>query len=97
MQLPIASPFPSSVLRAPSADATCTCVHSVHCVCACHSPSCDPAEEVCDIAFLADDGGLAPWGCARCTPGDGAPHYLGCELIGWHVPIHRGPTSAEGN
>ena len=27
------------------------------------------------------------WGCARCTPGQEAPHYLGCELIGWNVPV----------
>ena len=89
MQLPIPSTSPMSVLRAPSPDALCTCVHSVHCACACHSPSCDPAEDVCDTSFLADDGGLTPWGCTRCTPGRSSPHYLGCELIGWHVPIER--------
>jgi hypothetical protein len=40
----------------------------------------------CDIAFLPDEGGLTPWGCRDCTPGEGMPHYLGCELIGWNVP-----------
>ena len=41
---------------------------------------------MCSIEFLPDDGGLAPWGCRDCTPGEGAPHVLGCELIGWNVP-----------
>lgn len=85
MQAP--SRFPASVLRQPSQTARCTCVHWVHCDCDCHSPGCDPATVVCDIAYAADDGGLTAWGCPRCTPGDGAPHYLGCELIGWHVVV----------
>ena len=85
MQAP--NPFPSSVLRAPSPTARCTCVHWVHCNCGCHAPACDPTDDICSLEFLPDDGGLTPWGCARCTPGDGAPHYLGCELIGWHVPL----------
>ena len=48
-----------------------------------------PSTTSCDVAFLPDEGGLARWGCADCTPGEGAPHYLGCELIGWHVPARR--------
>jgi hypothetical protein len=84
-----ASPFPASVLREPSADARCTCEHSLHCICACHTLSCDPSESTCDIAYLPDDGGLARWGCADCTPGQRAPHFLGCELIGWSVLVPR--------
>ncbi|HYO44470.1 MAG TPA: hypothetical protein VES19_14830 [Candidatus Limnocylindrales bacterium] len=82
-----ASPFPASVLRAPSPDATCTCAHWVHCNCDCHDAHCDPAEAACDMAYLSDDGGLTPFGCAECTPGQGTPHILGCELIGWNVPM----------
>jgi hypothetical protein len=44
---------------------------------------------MCDIAFLSDDGGLTRWGCPDCTPGERAPHFLGCELIGWNVPLER--------
>lgn len=78
---------PASVLREPSPNATCTCEHWLHCNHTCHTASCDPSEDVCDIAYLADDGGLTPDGCPDCTPGKGAPHVLGCELIGWHVPM----------
>ncbi len=82
-----ASPFPASVLRAPSPEATCTCTHWVHCNCICHDAHCDPAEAACDVEYLSDDGGLTPWGCPDCTPGQRAPHVLGCELIGWNVPM----------
>ncbi len=78
-----------SVLRVPSKSARCTCEHWAHCDCACHGRHCDPTESSCDPAFLPDDGGLAVWGCSSCTPGAGAPHYLGCELIGWTVPMQR--------
>jgi hypothetical protein len=88
-----ASPFPSSVLRAPSPTARCTCEHWTLCDCGCHGRSCDPTELICDVAYLADDGGLTPWGCPRCTPGQEAPHLLGCELIGWNVPL--GPHVAR--
>jgi hypothetical protein len=88
MQVP--SQFPASILRHPSPDARCTCTHWVHCNCTCHRANCDPGEDLCDLSYLPDDGGLTNWGCERCTPGDGAPHLLGCELIGWHVPIDRG-------
>jgi hypothetical protein len=84
-----ASPFPASVLRAPSSSARCTCEHSVHCDCVCHSRDCDPSENQCDIMYLPDEGGLTSWGCPACTPGEGAPHYLGCELIGWNVSLER--------
>jgi hypothetical protein len=87
MQVP--SPFPASVIRAPSPTADCTCVHWEHCDHACHGRHCDPTENACDVAYLPDEGGLTHWGCAECTPGEGAPHYLGCELIGWHVPARR--------
>ena len=80
------SPFPASALRAPSADASCTCRHYDHCDHGCHHRDCDPTEQTCDITFLPDEGGLTPWGCRDCTPGDGGWHYLGCELIGWNVP-----------
>ena len=85
-----ASPFPASVLRPPSPSATCSCEHSVHCNCECHGRNCDPSENVCDVAFLPDEGGLTPWGCPECTPGQRSPHYLGCELIGWNVPLPQG-------
>jgi hypothetical protein len=79
--------FPATTLRAPSPSATCSCRHGVYCDCACHNRDCDPAATVCDLDFLPDDGGLTPWGCPACTPGDGLPHVLGCELIGWSVPL----------
>jgi len=84
-----ASPVPASVLRAPSPDASCTCSHWVHCNCVCHDAHCDPAEDACAMAYLADDGGLTPFGCPECTPGQRAPHFLGCELIGWNVPMRE--------
>ena len=80
-------PILATVLREPSPDAMCSCSHPVHCVCICHDRHCDPVADVCHVDFLPDDGGLAPWGCPRCTPGQAAPHYLGCELIGWNVPV----------
>ena len=80
------SPFPLTVLRTPSPEATCSCEHWLDCGCRCHGRDCDPSEDQCDIGFLADDGGLTRWGCARCTPGAGAPHDLGCALIGWSIP-----------
>ena len=79
-------PFPASVLRPPSATATCTCEHYAFCDHACHHRDCDQTETVCSIEFLPDEGGLTPWGCRDCTPGVGAAHVLGCELIGWNVP-----------
>ncbi len=79
-------PFPATTLRAPSTDATCTCQHYAHCDHACHHRDCDPTKQACDLTFLPDEGGLTPWGCGDCTPGDGRWHYLGCELIGWSVP-----------
>lgn len=80
------SPFPLTVLRTPAPEATCSCEHWLDCGCRCHGRDCDPSEDQCDIGFLADDGGLTRWGCERCTPGAGAPHDLGCELIGWSIP-----------
>lgn len=85
----VPSPFPASDLRPPSPSARCTCEHWVHCDCACHGRFCDPSENACDLAFRPDDGGLTRWGCPRCTPGEVAPHTLGCELIGWSVPLER--------
>lgn len=83
----------ASVLRAPSPEAKCTCAHSLDCDCRCHDRHCDPSRDQCHTDFLPDDGGLARWGCERCTPGESAAHYLGCELIGWNVQAdasHRG-------
>ncbi len=91
MQAP--SPFPASVLRAPSPTARCTCEHWVHCDCGCHGRYCDPSENMCDLAFRPDEGGLTPWGCPRCTPGEGGPHYLGCEFLGWSVPLGERPEA----
>ena len=53
----------------------------------CHGISCDPTEAACDVAYLADEGGLTPWGCPGLHPGQRSPHLLGCELIGWNVPM----------
>jgi hypothetical protein len=80
------NPFPFTTLRAPSNEATCTCQHWAYCDHACHHRTCDPTENACDLTFLPDEGGLTAWGCRECTPGEGAPHVLGCELIGWNVP-----------
>ena len=60
------------------ASETCTCSHSVNCNHECHGRHCDPTEHVCSIEFLPDEGGLAPWGCADCTPGEGLPHLEVC-------------------
>ena len=90
----LTSPFPSSVLRLPSPSASCTCEHWGHCDCTCHGRACDPVDQQCDVAWLADEGGIARWGCPLCTPGRGAPHYLGCELIGWNVPLRPLETRA---
>jgi len=89
-QMHVPVPFPSSVFRAPSPSARCTCAQSVYCDCGCHGRYCDPTQNSCDIAFLPDEGGLTRWGCPACTPGEGAPHALSCELIGWHVPLAPG-------
>ena len=88
-----ASPIPASVLRPPSQFARCTCEHWVLCDCVCHGRYCDPSEHTCDLAFLPDEGGLTALGCPACTPGQGAPHALGCELIGWSVPVANGLAS----
>lgn len=85
----VVSPFPTTVIRAPAASASCTCEHYAHCDHACHHRACDPTENACDITFLPDEGGLTPWGCATCTPGLLSPHILGCDLIGWNVPARQ--------
>jgi len=77
----------ATVIREPSPHALCTCQHWPDCVCGCHDRHCDPAADLCHTDFLPDDGGFALWGCPRCTPGEEAPHVLGCELIGWNVPV----------
>ncbi len=91
----VPSPFPTSALRPPAPSARCTCEHWIHCACTCHGRSCDPSENTCDLAFLPDEGGLTHWGCAACTPGEGAPHDLGCELIGWNVPLGGIPETSR--
>ena len=93
--MPAPIPLRVSVLRQPSATALCTCRHSVHCDCSCHGRGCDPSEGFCDLAFLPDEGGLTQWGCPTCTPGEGTPHFLGCELIGWNVSFGRGRAFAD--
>jgi hypothetical protein len=84
--------FPASVIRPPSPDAECTCNHWADCDCGCHDRHCDASQDVCHADFLPDEGGLAVWGCPECTPGQGLPHYLGCELIGWNVPVDPTPS-----
>jgi hypothetical protein len=83
----IPQPIMATVLRQPSPDAVCTCSHWIHCDCGCHDRRCDPVDEVCHTDYLPDEGGNTRWGCPGCTPGQEAPHYLGCELIGWNVPV----------
>jgi hypothetical protein len=56
----------------------CSCAHSLDCVCGCHGRTCDPLENTCDLDFLPDEGGSTRWGCAICTPGQGAPHLATC-------------------
>lgn len=56
----------------------CTCSHPPACHHDCHGHLCDPGEQVCSIEFLPDEGGLTPWGCVECTPGERAPHLAGC-------------------
>ncbi len=58
----------------------CTCDHPVDCLHACHGRHCDPSENACAVEFLPDEGGLARWGCAECTPGQAAPHLSGCPI-----------------
>ena len=91
------TPILASVIREPSPDARCTCHHWPDCDCGCHDRRCDPVEAICSTDFLPDEGGLAVWGCPRCTPGQEAPHYLGCELIGWNVPMPMAPRLYQGS
>ena len=79
-------PLPMVESRAPALSARCTCEHPLMCYCSCHGRDCDPAETACDLEFLPDDGGYTRWGCAICTPGAGAAHTAGCDVIGWNVP-----------
>jgi hypothetical protein len=81
MQVP--SPFPASVIRAPSPTADCTCVHWEHCDHACHGRHCDPTENACDVAYLPDEGGR-PAGAVLTAPGRGRPALPG-ELTGRHA------------
>lgn len=67
--------------RESAADA-CTCRHSPDCDHGCHGRHCDPTEHTCSIEFLPDEGGLTPWGCRECTPGEGLPHLAGCPALG---------------
>lgn len=57
----------------------CSCAHPVDCVCGCHGRYCDPLENTCDLDYLPDEGGLTRWGCADCSPGQGAPHLATCD------------------
>jgi len=64
------------------------CEHWIH-LCDLRVPGahCDPSSGV-RRRWRDDEGGLST-GLLGCTPGQGAPHYLGCELIGWNVPVRR--------
>ena len=96
----MASPTPiqATVLREPAPDAVCTCQHSVDCDHACHDRHCDASQIACDTDFLPDEGGLTYWGCPECSPGQGALHYLGCELIGWNVRVVKArPAATRGS
>lgn len=63
------------------APVTCSCSHSLNCNHECHGRHCDPTEHTCSIEFLPDEGGLAPWGCADCTPGLSLPHAEACAAF----------------
>ena len=69
--------------------ADCLCSHSVDCNHECHGRHCDPTEHVCSIEFLPDEGGLAIWGCADCTPGQGLPHVEGCSAAVQQLAIEQ--------
>jgi len=73
--------------------AECACSHSVDCNHDCHGRHCDPTEHVCSIEFLPDDGGLARWGCADCTPGMGLPHLDGCPAAATRVALEADPMA----
>ena len=83
------------IVAAAASISTCAPSGRVHCGCACHGRHCDPSENFCDVAFVPDEGGLTRWGCAACTPGERAPHYLGCDLIGWSVPLATQPIAIQ--
>lgn len=71
----------------------CICSHSLECNHGCHGRHCDPTEHICSLEFLPDDGGLTPWGCAECTPGEGLAHLAGCAAT---VRVNRAsPPSVE--
>ena len=76
-------------LSDPTTEVDCSCSHSMDCNCECHGRHCDPTEHTCSIEFLPDEGGLTPWGCRDCTPGEGIAHLAGC-------PVVVAATSAEG-
>jgi hypothetical protein len=70
------------------AGAVCSCRHPIDCNHECHGRHCDPTEHICSIEFLPDEGGLSRWGCRDCTPGEGLPHGVGCDVAGaLEVPL----------
>jgi hypothetical protein len=69
----------------------CSCAHSIHCNHECHGRHCDPSEHICSIEFLPDDGGLTPWGCRDCSPGQGVPHLADCQATTRFEPAERTP------
>ena len=72
-------------------EADCRCTHSLECNHGCHGRHCDPTEHLCSLEFLPDDGGLTPWGCADCTPGEAIPHLADCHVT---TPLVRRPAPA---
>ena len=77
---------------------SCTCTHPPDCDCACHGRYCDPTEQVCLIEYLADEGGLARWGCPGCTPGEDAAHFGDCAAaVDWSVPAASVPVVPLGS
>ena len=70
-------------------DPACTCSHALDCNHGCHGRHCDPTEHICSLEFLPDEGGLTPWGCADCTPGEGIAHASGCAA----TTLARRPTA----
>lgn len=71
----------------PPIGGSCTCSHPIDCNHECHGRMCDPGQHVCSIEFLPDEGGLTPWGCPECTPGEAAAHLSDCAAGVSTAPI----------
>lgn len=71
----------------PPTGGSCICSHPIDCNHECHGRMCDPGQHVCSIEFLPDEGGLTPWGCPECTPGEATAHLVGCPAAVPSAPM----------